>query len=165
MKAANEKITTVHCTCETSAECCVEEVGQTVQHLVRVMQLFERDQIKPLGFTTSQAYVLTQLKRTPHLTMNELSEKLNARTSTMTRIVNNLVRDGLIDRAPGETDRRVVVVSLTHQGLEAAAGLEIAIIEYYRKIVANLPEGRVREVLQATALLVAAFDEANPNCC
>jgi MarR family transcriptional regulator, organic hydroperoxide resistance regulator len=151
--------------CKDPVACCVEEVGQTVQHLVRVMQLFERDQIKPHGFTTSQAYVLTQLNKTPHLNMNELSEKLNAKTSTMTRIVNNLVRDGLIERIRDENDRRIVVVQLTEKGKKAAVELEASIYDYYQKIVTNLPEGRIEEVLKAVDLLVDAFDSANPNCC
>ncbi len=151
--------------CKDPVACCVEEIGQTVQHLVRVMQLFERDQIKPHGFTTSQAYVLTQLNKTPHLNMNELSDKLNAKTSTMTRIVNNLVRDGLIERVRDETDRRIVVVQLTSQGEFAAAELEASIYDYYQKIAANLPEGKIEEVLSAVDLLVDAFDRANPNCC
>ena len=151
--------------CATTEQCCLEEVGNTVQHLVRVMQLFERDQIKPHGFTTAQAYVLTQLKDTPELTMNELSEKLNARTSTMTRIINNLVRDGYIARNRDEVDRRIVLVSLTEKGLREAEKLEKAITAYYQKIVAHLPEGQAEEVLQAVALLVQAFDQANPNCC
>ena len=146
-------------------DCCVEEVGNTIQHLVRIMQLFERDQIKPQGFTTSQAYVLTQLYKTPGITMNELSEKLNAKTSTMTRIVNTLVRDGLIQRKRDDADRRVVVVELTEIGKEAAGLLEEAIKAYYRKIVDHLPEGQVQEVLKAANLLVEAFDEVNPNCC
>lgn len=151
--------------CADDPDCCVDEVGETVQHLVRVMQLFERDQIKPHGFTTSQAYVLTQLYQNPELTMNELSDKLNAQTSTMTRIVNNLVRDGYVLRTRDERDRRVVVVSLTTKGIDVAKKLEGDIKEYYRKIVAHLPEGQAEEVLKATALLVKAFDKANPNCC
>ncbi len=150
---------------ENKHYCCIEEVGDTVQHLVRMMQLFERDQIKPHGFTTSQAYVLTQLLKTPSLTMNELSEKLNARTSTMTRVVGTLVRDGLIQRNRDETDRRVVVVELTERGIETSKVLEADIRAYYRKIVDHLPEGQAREVLQSAALLVEAFERANPNCC
>lgn len=151
--------------CSIADDCCVEEVSQTVQHLVRVMQLFERDQIKPHGFTTSQAYVLTQLNQTPGLTMNELSEKLNAQTSTMTRIVDNLVRDNLVERIRDEGDRRIVVVSLSDKGKNAAEALEADIVSYYQKIVAHLPEGQVEEVLKAVSLLVEAFDQANPNCC
>jgi DNA-binding MarR family transcriptional regulator len=165
MSQTTSRIKPVNICSADSPECCVEEVGQTVQHLVRVMQLFERDQIKPHGFTTSQAYVLTQLKQVQELTMNELSEKLNARTSTMTRIVNNLVRDGFIQRKRDNNDRRIVLVGLTTKGEKASALLESDITAYYEKIVSHLPEGRVEEVLRATALLVEAFDKANPNCC
>jgi len=150
---------------EKNRACCIEEVGNTVQHLARMMQLFERDQIKPHGFTTSQAYVLTQLLKTPRLTMNELSEKLNARTSTMTRVVGTLVRDGLIQRSRDETDRRLVVVELTEKGMEVSRVLEADIKAYYRKIIDHLPEGQVRDVLKSAALLVEAFEKANPNCC
>lgn len=161
----NKMINKTQVGCADDRDCCVEEIGETVQHLVRVMQLFERDQIKPHGFTTSQAYVLTQLNQTPELTMNELSDKLNAQTSTMTRIVDNLVRDGYVSRSRDESDRRTVMVSLTDKGAVTADKLEKDIKEYYRKIVAFLPEGQVEEVLRATKLLVEAFDQANPNCC
>ncbi len=161
----NKMINKTQVGCADDRDCCVEEIGETVQHLVRVMQLFERDQIKPHGFTTSQAYVLTQLSQTPELTMNELSDKLNAQTSTMTRIVDNLVRDGYVSRSRDESDRRTVMVSLTDKGAVTADKLEKDIKEYYRKIVAFLPEGQVEEVLRATKLLVEAFDQANPNCC
>lgn len=154
-----------HMDCAGFSDCCVDEIGKAVQHLVRVMQLFERDQIKPHGFTTSQAYVVMQLNQTPGLTMNELSEKLNAKTSTMTRIVNNLVRDGYIYREKDASDRRIVVVSLTQNGIEMSIKLERDIKEYYRKIVACLPKGQTEYVLEAVALLVNAFDKANPNCC
>jgi DNA-binding MarR family transcriptional regulator len=165
MNQRKEMPNKVQCNCSDDQDCCAAEVGETVQHLVRVMQMFERDQVKPHGFTTSQAYVLTQLYQTPELTMNELSDKLNAQTSTMTRIVNNLVRDGYVLRKSDEKDRRIVVVSLSEKGLEAADSLDRDIKEYYRKIVTFLPEGHVEEVLKATALLVKAFDKANPNCC
>ncbi len=152
------------CNCEPE-ECCVEDVGLMVQRLVRVMQLFERDQIKPFGFTTSQCYVLIELKKSESLTMNELSEKMNLNTSTMTRIINNLVRDKYIQRAQHEGDRRIVIVELTEKGLDMANQLELSIIDYYKKIVANLPPGQINDVLKAVSLLIDAFDKANPNCC
>ena len=165
MKRETNISTQLNLDCIQNSDCCIDEVGQTVQHLVRIMQLFERDQIRPHGFTTSQAYVLMQLNQTSQLTMNELSDRLNAQTSTMTRIVNNLVRDGYIKRLKDESDRRIVVVALTEKGIDAACRLQRDIKDYYRKIVTCLPEGQVEEVLKATAQLVEAFDKANPNCC
>ena len=148
-----------------SPECCIEEVGVMVSKLVRVMQIFERDEIKPFGFTTSQCYVLLELKKINNLTMNELSEKMNLNTSTMTRIINNLVRDGFIQRLRDESDRRIVLVMLTDKGILAASKLELSIRDYYKKIVMNIPEGQIEEVLKAVSMLINAFDKANPNCC
>lgn len=160
-----KELITNHQQCCSSQDCCIEEVGGMVQRLVRVMQIFERDEIKPFGFTTSQCYVLVELKKSSQLTMNELSEKMNLNSSTMTRIINNLVRDGFIERSRDEGDRRIVVVSLTQSGIEAANKLEGSINDYYRKIVANLPQGQIEDVLKAVELLIDAFDKANPNCC
>ena len=160
----NDKKKNEACCCQPQ-DCCIEEIGAMVQHLVRVMQLFERDQIKPYGFTTSQCYVLIELKKSNQLTMNELSDKMNANTSTMTRIINNLVRDGFIERLRDEGDRRIVIIKLTKEGIEVASKLELSIIDYYRKIVANLPSGQIEDVLKAVSLLIDAFDKTNPNCC
>jgi MarR family transcriptional regulator, organic hydroperoxide resistance regulator len=146
-------------------ECCMEDVGTLVQKLVRIMQIFERDQVKPFGFTTSQCYVLLELKKSSNLTMNELSDKMNLNTSTMTRIINNLVRDGYIERGRDENDRRIVIAKLTEEGIKAAEDLDESIMNYYRKIANNLPKGQVEDVLKSVELLINAFEKANPNCC
>lgn len=145
--------------------CCVDEVGMMIQKLARVLQLFERDQIKTHGFTTSQCYTILELYKSESLTMNELSEKMNLNSSTMTRILDNLVRDKYVSRDRDEVDRRIVIVSLTDGGRKAAKELDIAVKEYYKKIIANIPEGQVDEVLRSINVLQKAFESANPNCC
>lgn len=146
-------------------DCCVDEMGQVIQRLVRVIQLFERDQIKIYGFTTSQCNTLLEIQRAGSLTMNELSEKMNLNTSTMTRVLDNLVRDKYITRDRDEADRRIVVVSLTEAGQEAASKLSSSVNEYYKKIIDNIPVGQVDEVLNSVNILQKAFEKANPNCC
>jgi len=146
-------------------DCCINEVGEMVQKLVRVFQLFERDQIKVNGFTTTQCYTILELRKNNQLSMNDLSEKMNLNNSTMTRILDNLVRDEFIKREKSEEDRRIVMVSLTKKGQEAADKLNIVLTEYYRKIIENIPEGEVENILNSVGILLNAFDKANPNCC
>ena len=149
----------------TDENCCIDEVGLMIQKLVRVFQLFERDQIKIHGFTTTQCYTILELYKSGSLTMNELSEKMNLNSSTMTRILDNLVRDKYISRDKDESDRRIVLVSLTDSGRRAAQSLDIAVKEYYKKIIQNIPEGQVDDVLKSVNILQEAFEKANPNCC
>lgn len=146
-------------------ECCVSEVGEMVQKLVRVFQLFERDQIKVHGFTTSQCYVLLEISKAAALTMGELSEKMNLNISTMTRVLDNLVRDKYVLRDRDESDRRVVVLSLTDKGREAVEVLNKSVNEYYRKIIQNIPEGQFDAIFKSVGTLLEAFEKANPNCC
>lgn len=146
-------------------DCCLEEIGATVQRLVRVFQLFERDQIKVFGFTSSQCYALLELYKGEGLSMNEISAKMNLDTSTMTRVISNLVRDGLVERTKDESDRRYVLVKLTEAGCVQAAQLKESIEEYYRQTIANIPAGQVFDVLASVQVLLSAFEKANPHCC
>ena len=150
---------------EQDPSCCVSEVGELVQRLVRVFQLFERDQIKIHGFTSSQCYTLLELLKQESISMNELSNKMNLDTSTMTRVIDNLVRDGLVKRVRDENDRRFVVVELTPKGQGTAQSLRQSIEAYYQKITENLPPGQTEQVLASVQLLLTAFEKANPHCC
>lgn len=161
------KNTKQNCCCDKQVDsnCCIDEVGFMIQKLVRAIHLFERDQIKTQGFTTSQCYTILELYKSGSLTMNELSERMDLNSSTMTRILDNLVRDNYISRDKDESDRRIVVVSLTDAGREAAKDLDTAVKSYYKKIIANIPEGQVEDVLKSVNILKNAFEKANPNCC
>jgi MarR family transcriptional regulator, organic hydroperoxide resistance regulator len=145
--------------------CCVDEVGEMVQKLVRVFQLFERDQIKIHGFTTTQCYTLIEIYKSGSFSMSELSDKMNLNTSTMTRILDNLVRDRYVSREKEESDRRIVVIRLTEKGKEAALKLSNTVNDYYKKIIQNIPGGQVDDILNSVGILLNAFERANPNCC
>lgn len=165
-----KKLKTINtCTaCETEEDqylCCVDEVGDTVKRIVRNFQLFERDQVRTLGFTMSQCYCLIEMLQNDAMTMQELSERMNLNSSTMTRVVDKLVRDKYVQRTRSEEDRRIVLVSLTEKGLEAADNCNQKIKAYYENITRNLPKDGIEEVLKSVSLLMDAFELSNPNCC
>lgn len=151
--------------CSPGTECCVEDVGNMVRKLVRMFQLFERDQIKVHGFTTTQCYTLLEIDKAGSMTMNELSDRMNLNSSTMTRILDTLVRDGYIQRQKSAEDRRLVLVSLSETGKASAEKLNSSVNAYYKKVMGSIPEGKLDDILQSTDLLVHAFEKSNPNCC
>lgn len=151
--------------CAVNDTCCVDEVGDMVRKLVRMFQLFERDQIKVHGFTTTQCYTLLEIDKSGSIPMNALSEKMNLNSSTMTRILDNLVRDGFIVRQKSPEDRRLVLVALSDKGKASAKQLNASVNGYYKKVIESIPEGRLEEVLKSADLLVHAFEKSNPNCC
>jgi len=131
-----------------------------LQKTVRTFQILEREQIKIFGFTSSQCYILLEIYKHQSLSINEISKKMHLEISTITRIMNNLVRDDLILRKRGASDKRVVEAVLTEKGKKIALQLQKSIENYYKDIISNLPRGHVREVMGAVELLVTALEKA-----
>lgn len=148
-----------------SLDCCVDDVGEMVRKLVRMFQLFERDQIKIHGFTTTQCYTLLEIDKAGSIAMNELSDRMNLNSSTMTRVMDTLVRDGYIERQKSAEDRRLVLVSLSAAGKTSAMKLNSSVNAYYKKVMESIPEGKLADILQSADILVHAFEKSNPNCC
>ena len=139
---------------------CIEDIGILLQKAVRTFQILEREQIKIHGFTSSQCYILLEIYKHQMLSINEISEKMRLDMSTITRIMNNLVRDELILRKRSVYDKRIVEAILTEKGKEIAQQLQKSIVNYYKGVISNLPRGHVREVMSAVELLVNALEKA-----
>lgn len=71
-----------------------------------------------------QGRVLSILKRNPEISQKELSALLDIRSQSLGELLVRLERDGCINRVPSETDRRVLHITLTEQGMKAAGQAE-----------------------------------------
>lgn len=140
---------------------CVEDIGDLLQKTVRIFQLFEREQIKQHGFTSSQCYILLEVLKHGSLTINEISGKMKLEISTITRIMDNLVRDKLLIRQRSIQDKRIVEAVLTEQGKQAALNLKESIMKNYQEVISHLPRGHVREVMSSVELLLIALEKTH----
>src|SRR5665647_793606 len=55
----------------------------------------------------------------PHLTMSELSRRLMVTNGNLTALIERLVQEGLVNRAPAPGDKRTQIVRLTASGKRA----------------------------------------------
>lgn len=67
-----------------------------------------------------QGRVLSLLKENPHMTQKELSELLEIRSQSLGELLVRLERNGCILRTISDTDRRVLNITLTAKGEQAA---------------------------------------------
>jgi DNA-binding MarR family transcriptional regulator len=82
-----------------------------------VMRLSRRlRQHAPADITQSQLSALAVIVRDGRLTLSQLAEAERVQPPTITRIVDALVKAGLVDRSPSEDDRRVAWVTPTAAG-------------------------------------------------
>lgn len=65
--------------------------------------------------------VLVVVKRRGPLSMSAIAQELSYSKQNLTKIVDRLVREGLVDRSPDTSDRRVLNIEMTEKGRQFMA--------------------------------------------
>ena len=78
--------------------------------------------LEPLGLTFPryEALMLLYLSRAGSLPMGKIGARLQVHRTSVTNLIDGLEREGLVTRAPHESDRRTVLASITDAGREQA---------------------------------------------
>ena len=94
----------------------LEEVGRSLHsnaiHLLRHV----RTEDSAMGIGPAQASALSVVVFGGPLTLNELAKAEKVRPPTMSRVVEALVKEGLVRRETNRDDRRSVIISPTDKG-------------------------------------------------
>lgn len=72
--------------------------------------------LAPIGLDIPRWRVLMVLHSKKEASVSEISDHSIVKLSTMTKIIQRMCTDGLVECAPSETDRRVTMVSITPKG-------------------------------------------------
>jgi DNA-binding MarR family transcriptional regulator len=139
--------------------------SQLIGRLIRQLNLLNRDQKICYGVTLSQCYVLETLEQRGKLTMNELSLEQGVTVSTMTRIVDVLVRDSIVLRDVSPGDRRKVYIELTGKGKELAGKLKVCTEDFAWELLKTVPEEKREQMVESMELLSKAIEHINHKCC
>ena len=98
------------------------------------------DELRRRGASLPVWRVLAALSARPGETVSGLAEACLLQQPTMTKLLDRMVRDGLVTRAQDARDRRVVRVALTPEGEAKAAGLVAAAQRYEAGVLARHPQ-------------------------
>lgn len=98
--------------------------------------------------------VLAALHRRPDgLRMSELSRMLMVSNGNVTGIVDRLVADGMVSRAPIEGDKRATLVSLTPEGREGFEAMAEAHEAWISELFARLGQDEIEGMTSRMARL------------
>ena len=139
------------------------DFSRLVDELFRKLNLINRDQKMCHGLTVAQCLAVGTLKKKDMLTMNELSQEQGVTLSAMTRAVNVLVRDGVVQRMSTPKDRRKVCISLTDWGKKLAGILEKCTSNYAEKIREKIPGNKQKQAIESMILILKAIDSLYPT--
>ena len=75
-------------------------------------------------FSPLQLHVLGTLKDNKSVTMTMLANEIRISKQQLTRLIDNFVTQGLVQRESDNQDRRIIKISLTETGLARFANIE-----------------------------------------
>jgi DNA-binding MarR family transcriptional regulator len=137
---------------------------QLAQNFVGFIHAFGvlRTDTTPCGqpMSVSTAHALCELATGPTLNQRALAKRLGLTTSTVSRLVDQLVEKGWAERCVDEdsTDTRVRLVALTPDGNRVAGQVLTARAERFARLLDAVPPHKQSTVVEALHLLKAATD-------
>jgi len=93
-----------------------QRILDSIRRLVRMLRVTDRQAQAELGVSGAQLFVLTELGRTPSLSLNDLALRTLTDQSSVSVVVTRLVDAGLVTRDRDTRDARRLVLNLTRSG-------------------------------------------------
>src|SRR3984893_7302494 len=130
-------------------ETCLEE--QVFVNLLRTADALARGGealLKPTGLSATQYNVLRILRGAgaEGLACREVGCRMISRDPDITRLLDRMESRGLIARARGDGDRRVVKTRITAEGLHVLEELDAPVQEMHRRQLHHLPAKELRHL-------------------
>jgi DNA-binding MarR family transcriptional regulator len=130
--------------------------------LVRTMrdccQRQEGEMCRQLALTASQfGCMLAIPEPAGELPVHQVAKVMGLSASRASRIVDSLVRAGLLDRRTMDSDRRTQLLTLTPAGHEKWHLAHKLLAECEKKLLAHLPPQRSQEMRETLQTLISAW--------
>jgi DNA-binding MarR family transcriptional regulator len=138
---------------------------RSLNEFVRQYQFRNKNEICCYGITVSGCYLLQALSEKGPLSMQELATQLFLKISTVTRLVDGLVKKKLVRRRRAAEDKRVVRVELTEAGLRVHQKVTEDLLSREQELLASLNEDVREGVVDAIAMLLQRIAPEGRSSC
>ncbi len=117
------------------------------------------ENIRSFGLTEPQFGVLECLGHLGPLTLGELSKKRLVTGGNITCVIDNLEREGLVERVPSTEDRRAVSAQLTPKGKKLFDEMFVKHAEFITQVASALTEAEQEKLADLLKKLGLAHRE------
>ena len=93
-----------------------QRILDSIRRLVRLLRVSDRQAQADLGVSGAQLFALTELGKTPAMSLGDLAARTRTDQSSVSVVVTRLVEAGLITRDRDARDARRLVLHLTKAG-------------------------------------------------
>ncbi len=123
-------------------------VVTALRALVQLLRTGAGEATRRTGLSSAQLFILSKLADAPAPSVNALARRVHAHQSSVSVVVELLVRRALVARAPDPADRRRRTIALTPKGRTLLRRAPKTVQSDLVRAIAALPPGR-RRVLRS----------------
>lgn len=105
--------------------------------------------------------LLRHINQQPGVPVSELARQSGTVKSHVSKMVEQLVRQGYVEKRTDPADQRLVRVYVTQSAADTMAEMEARAQDAWSGVVAEVPEGQLADVARGLRILVAALEKAN----
>lgn len=136
----------------------INEFRRVLRRFEREINIHLRDKGCCGGITMSQCHVLLAIYDQKGTTTVELSKELAIDKSNLSRVIESLVKMGLVERVTSKKDRRYSKIRVTAKGKTKANEINKSANTHYSKVFENIPEWKHKEIIESLTMLTLAFN-------
>lgn len=119
-------------------------------------------QAEQFGITGIQFYALKILFKEPQIGVTDLAEKMRLGNSTVSGVVDRLVKAELVERHRSAADRRSVTLSLTEKGKEVHDQTDVKYTEIL-SIILKMNEDDISHMLDTHQKIIQSLEKARED--
>ncbi|MFC4322210.1 MarR family winged helix-turn-helix transcriptional regulator [Litchfieldia salsa] len=134
------------------------DLFHSLQQISRKLTKNLNETLEPFGLYSSQWSVLYVLHTKGILTQKQLCDYLSVEAPPMTRTIQRLLKQGLVEQVQGE-DRRAKYIQLTAKSIEEYPSWEHAVLEMNKKLISQFPLELQKELLLLINKWLHTFSE------
>src|SRR6516165_10781411 len=129
------------------------EFAFLLNDVARMLRTCFDDRAEQFGITRGQWAVLARLDRFEGLKQSELAEMLDLQPISLTRLLDRLCANGLIERRPDPNDRRAKRLFLTDAARPVLEQLGVLGEEVMTAALAGVPREAVEQIVAQLAVV------------
>jgi len=116
--------------------------------VAKLLRVYADQKAREFGMTRAQWAVLFRLERHEGLKQSEIAEMLDIQPITLTRLIDRLCDNGLIERRSDPHDRRAKRLFLTPAARPILEKFNVLTNEMMTNVLADLPQSTIAQLVQ-----------------
>ncbi|HEY3316714.1 MAG TPA: MarR family transcriptional regulator [Bacillota bacterium] len=137
------------------------EIGELLRSVNRAIHDRFRQAFQGCELHPGAMFMLRHISQEPGLTVGELAKRAGTAKSHVSKMMEQLVQQGYVEKRADPTDQRLVRIHVTRAAAENLSEMEERAREAWAGVVREIPQGQMEQVVRGLRILLTALEKAN----